>query len=35
LPARFLAYEMGHDYVAGVVFDENDVERVTLFRLRR
>jgi hypothetical protein len=35
LPARFLAYEMGRDYVAGVVFDEDDEEHVTLFRLRR
>jgi hypothetical protein len=35
LPARFLAYEMGRDYVAGVVVDEDDVEHVTLFRLRR
>jgi hypothetical protein len=35
LPARFVAYDMGRDYVAGVSFDGDGAERVTLWRLRR
>jgi hypothetical protein len=35
LPARFVAYDVGEDYVAGVSFDADDVERVTLLRIRR
>lgn len=35
LPARFTAYDMGPDYVAGVSFDSDDVERVTVWRIRR
>ena len=35
LPARFVAYDVGRDYVAGVSFDADDVERVTVWRVRR
>ena len=35
LPARFVPYEMGTDYVIGVTFDQDDVEHVVLYRLRR
>lgn len=35
LPARFVPYEMGADYVIGVTFDPDDVEHVVLYRLRR
>ena len=35
LPARFVAYDVGLDYVAGVSFDADDVERVTVWRVRR
>lgn len=35
LPARFIAHDMGRDYVAGVSFDADDVERVTVWRIRR
>ena len=35
LPARFGLAEVGADYVIGVSFDEDDVERVTLLSLRR
>lgn len=35
LPARFVPYEVGRDYVAGVAFDEDDVERVVVWGLRR
>lgn len=35
LPARFAPAEVGADYVAGVAFDEDDVERVVVWRLRR
>lgn len=35
LPARFVAYDMGRDYVAGVSFDVDGVERVTVLRVRR
>jgi hypothetical protein len=34
-PARFVPYEMGRDYVAGVSFADDGVERVTLWRLHR
>lgn len=35
LPARFVAHDVGKDYVAGVSFDTDDVERVTVLRIRR
>lgn len=35
LPPRFAPYDVGPNYVAGVSFDDNDVERVTVLRLRR
>lgn len=35
LPARFTPFEIGADYLLGVSRDEDDVERVTLWRLRR
>jgi hypothetical protein len=35
LPARFVPYEMGSDYVVGVTFDRDDVEYVVLYRIRR
>lgn len=35
LPARFGLAEVGADYVIGISFDEDDVERVTLLSLRR
>jgi len=35
LPARFVAHDMGRDYVAGVSFDADGVERVTVLRIRR
>jgi hypothetical protein len=35
LPARFIAHDMGRDYVAGVSFDADDVERVTVWRIHR
>lgn len=35
LPARFVPYDMGRDYVAGVSFDADGVERVTVLRIRR
>lgn len=35
LPARFTPFEMGADYVVGVSLNEDDVERVTLYRVRR
>ena len=35
LPARFVPYDVGKDYVAGVSVDEDDVEHVTILRLRR
>lgn len=35
LPARFVPYEVGRDYVAGVAFDEDDTERVVVWGLRR
>ncbi|MEP7345383.1 MAG: hypothetical protein ABI877_08950 [Gemmatimonadaceae bacterium] len=35
LPARFVPYEMERDVVIGVSFDTDDVERVTMWRLRR
>lgn len=35
LPARFVAHDVGGDYVAGVSFDADGVERVTVWRLRR
>ncbi len=33
LPPRFEPYEIGSDYVAGVQFDDDDVERVVVWRL--
>jgi hypothetical protein len=35
LPERFIAHDIGRDYVAGVSFDSDDVERVTVWRIRR
>ena len=35
LPAHFSPLDVGRDYVAGVSFDADDVERVTVLRLRR
>lgn len=35
LPARFAPGEIGADYVIGVARDDDDVERVTLLRLRK
>jgi hypothetical protein len=35
LPARFAPAEIGADYVIGVSQDNDDVERVTLWPLRR
>jgi len=35
LPAHFRPFEMGPDYVIGVSLDEDDLERVTLYRIRR
>lgn len=35
LPARFTPVEIGADYVAGVARDEDDVEQVRVYRLRK
>lgn len=35
LPRRFVPFEFGRDYVAGVTFDADDVERVVVWGLRR
>jgi hypothetical protein len=35
LPAWFVPYEMGRDYVIGVTFGADDVERVTMWRIDR
>lgn len=35
LPPRFIPFDVGRDYVAGVAFDEDDVERVVVWGLRR
>jgi len=35
LPPRFTPFEVGRDYVAGVAFDADDVERVVVWGLRR
>jgi hypothetical protein len=35
LPPRFAPFEFGRDYVAGVAFDADDVERVVVWGLRR
>jgi 6-bladed beta-propeller protein len=35
LPPRFRPFEVGADYVIGVSLDGDDVERVTLYRIRR
>lgn len=35
LPARFTPHEMGFDYVIGTSLDSDDVERVTMYRIRR
>jgi hypothetical protein len=35
LPARFTPLEIGNDYVAGIARDEDDVERVEVYRLRK
>ncbi len=34
-PTRFLPYEMGPDYVIGTTLGDDDVEHVTLYRIRR
>ncbi|MGH7709738.1 MAG: 6-bladed beta-propeller [Gemmatimonadaceae bacterium] len=34
-PARFMVYEVGPDYVLGVTLGSDDVEHVTLYRIRR
>ena len=35
LPAHFVPYDVGKDYVAGVSFDPDGVERVTVWRVSR
>lgn len=35
LPPRFVLYEPGPDYVAGVAFDADDVEHVVVWRIQR
>lgn len=35
LPARFTPHEMGFDYVIGASLDTDDVERITMYRIRR
>jgi hypothetical protein len=35
LPPRFVPLEVGRDYVAGVAFDDDDVEQVIIWGLRR
>lgn len=35
LPARFFPFDIGHDYVAGVARNADDVERIVVLRLRR
>jgi hypothetical protein len=35
LPAQFTPLEIGDDYVAGLARDEDDVERVEVYRLRK
>jgi hypothetical protein len=35
LPARFVLQEAGRDYVAGVAFDTDDLERVVVWAVRR
>ncbi len=35
LPARFTPHEMGFEYVIGTSFGTDDVERVTMYRIRR
>jgi len=35
LPPRFVPFDFGRDYVAGVAFDDDDVERVVVWGLRR
>lgn len=35
LPSRFRLFDAGHDWVAGVARDEDDVERVEVWQLRR
>lgn len=35
LPRRFAPFEFGRDYVAGVAFDADDVERVVMWGVRR
>jgi hypothetical protein len=35
LPARFTPLEIGNDYVAGIARDDDDVERVDIYRLRK
>jgi hypothetical protein len=34
-PARFLPYEIGPDYVLGTTLGSDDVEHVTMYRIRR
>ena len=35
LPARFTPVEIGSDYVAGLARDEDEVEQVRVYRLRK
>jgi hypothetical protein len=35
LPPRFAPLDFGRDYVAGVAFDADDVERIVVWGLRR
>ncbi|HUF51820.1 MAG TPA: hypothetical protein VMN60_13420 [Longimicrobiales bacterium] len=35
LPARFRLMDAGRDHVAGITRDSDDIERVTVYRLRR
>lgn len=34
-PARFLPYEIGADYIIGTTLGDDDVEHVTMYRIRR
>jgi hypothetical protein len=35
LPARFSPFDFGSDYVAGVLFDDDDTEQVVVFGIRK
>jgi hypothetical protein len=35
LPARFQPFEMGADYVIGATLGEDDVDHVSMYRIRR